>query len=760
MAALMDDPGYADVSPLATGERAAPAAGSALPSERFATAGRHGVVSLRRRPTDLPQAVARLTDPGAAVETLHWGRNYLYVSRFTTSGGEVSGVVKQFRATGLRARLSRRWHGTKAARSWRVAEALAAAGVETPEPLFAIDSDDPAGPSYYVCRLAEGTVEARYLLRAANAGEAEARFPGFPVEEFLDELAALARRLHEHRIWFRDLTSGNVLLARGDDGSLALSLVDLNRARIGRRLSVSERTRDLSRMPIFRPEHQERLLRAYWSGDPEARPRRWPARRLLYLLYHHGFRAKNRSKRWLRAARARLAGKLLPRGTHAHIPEPPEDAPSRERVVWDHLSDQPHLHATPLEKLGARLRDGRSHVEELSAAARAVPRILGRYRTLTRALYARPVAFAGAGVALRPRPEDPEGLLELVGELGARRVLVRLHPWDEAGRDAEEALARELAARGLDVAFALPQNRDLVKDPERWRAAIEEIAERFTPYGRCFQVGQAINRSKWGIWRVDEYVGLVGAARAALSRARPDVEILGPAVIDFEFHATAAVLNVRRPALDFDAVSALLYVDRRGAPESSQAGFDTVAKVVLLRAIAETANNVRSPRCWITEVNWPLQEGPHSPAGRSVAVDEETQADYLARYYLLVLGTGLVERVYWWQLLARGYGLACPDNGDGVRRRPAFRALATLLRELDGATFLGPLPAETPARLYRFRRPGGKELVVGWSAALRPAQADLPAPATAVLTRDGDPEPPSGGTRITVTPSPRYFVLR
>ena len=28
------------------------------------------------------------------------------------------------------------------------------------------------------------------------------------------------------------------------------------------------------------------------------------------------------------------------------------------------------------------------------------------------------------------------------------------------------------------------------------------------------------------------------------------------------------------------------------------------------------------------------------------------QADYLVRYYLLTLGTGLVERVFWWRLIA------------------------------------------------------------------------------------------------------------
>lgn len=723
-----------------------------LETEGFAIEGWHGVVSRRLRPAGLRAAVERLVDPGQAVETLHWGRNYLYATHLPTAGGVVPVVVKQFRNGSPRARLRRWLRGSKAERSWATAEALLAAGVETPEPVIRIESEDPTGPSFYVALRAEDVLEARYLLRAANAGTAEDLHPGYPMPEFLDALAALARRLHENRIWFRDLTSGNVLLSRDQEGALHLALVDLNRARLGRRLTFSERTRDLARMPIHRPEHQERFLRAYWQGDGAGSRR-------LYLLYHHAFLWKNHSKQRVRGARSRLVGKVVGRGAHVHIPKAPPGASSRERVVWDHLSDQPHLHASPLQKLAVRARDAGVHAAELGAVARALPAAAARYRTLRRELYRRPVAFGGSGVALRPWPEDPDALLDLVADLGARPVLLRLHPWDPEGRSDEESLAKELAARGHEVSFAVPQNRDLVRDRGRWRETLAEIAERFTPYGRVFQVGQAVNRSKWGVWTPEEYAGLLADARERLAAARPDVEILGPAVIDFEYHATMAYLNLNRPGLSFNAVSALLYVDRRGAPENRQAGFDTVAKVTLLRAIAETARNATSPRCWITEVNWPLPEGPHSPAGRSVSVDEETQADYLARYYLLTLGTGLIDRVFWWQMIARGYGLVV-RRGDGrLARRPSFSALATLLRELEGTTFLGPLPADPPAHLYRFRRADGTELAVGWSAGLRPVPARLPHPARETLSRDGTPAPPPTGIQVTLTPSPRYFLF-
>jgi hypothetical protein len=266
-------------------------------------------------------------------------------------------------------------------------------------------------------------------------------------------------------------------------------------------------------------------------------------------------------------------------------------------------------------------------------------------------------------------------------------------------------------------------------------------------------VGQAPNRSKWGIWTRREYIELYRDA-AEILRRQPGVEVIGPAVIDFEYQYTIGLANRRRPGLVFDALSSLLYVDRRGAPENTQLGLDTAGKVVLLRAISETGRNTNG-RCWITEVNWPLLEGPHSPAGRSVSVDESSQADYLVRYYLMSLGTGLVERVFWWQLVARGYGLVSPEKG--LRRRPAFAAMQTLIRELEGSSFVGPVMAPEGGYLHHFKR-NDDEVAVGWSRH-EEIQAELPRTAARVIGRDGDERPVPDGTAVTLTESPAYYVL-
>ncbi len=734
--------------------------------ESFAVPGWIGRIVSRHRPLEpeLAGEVARLADPGSAIRTLHWGRNYLYVARFADPAGEpLAVVVKQFRRDGRR---ERRRRASKAARSFDAALALAAAGLATPEPVLVAESADPRGPCLYVCRYLPDTLEARYLFRARNAGTLAADFPGFDFPSFLAALGKTLRRLHDAGIWHRDVSGGNILLPAAAAGAAVevrdLLLIDLNRARLGKPPTASERSRDLCRLALFVRADRERLLAAYW-GQGQGNRGVTPLRRGLYEAYRRAFLAKNEVKPRLRAAGARLRALVVPRRPHAHIPAAPAGAAARDKAVWDALSDQPHQHAGRLEKLGVRLADAPAHAAELAAAAAAAPRIWRRYREICREL-ARPdrapVPFTGLGLGLRPDPQDPEprAVVEAVAELGVRQVLLRLHPWasDHAG---EEALARDLAAAGVELTFALPQNRELVKDPGRWRAAVEELGARFLPYGRRFQLGHAINRSKWGIWNLGEYVELAIAAAEILRRDRSpgEVEVLGPAVIDFEYHAAAAVLNLRRPGLAFDGVSALLYVDRRGAPENRQAGFDTVGKVALLKAIAETARNA-SGRCWVTEVNWPLREGPHSPAGRAVAVDEETQADYLARYYLLVLGTGLVEGVFWWQLAARGYGLVEPRPGGRGRRRPAFHALRTLVEELQGSRLEEVLAAPPSVHLRRFRRADGAEVVAGWSAGGL-CRATLPRPAAAVRGRDGLPLPVPAGREVEVGPSVRYFRL-
>ncbi len=719
------------------------------PSHRFELAEFYGEFLDGHEPPELERQIERLIDPASGRETLHWGRNYLYTADLELAGGPVEVVVKQFRNQGSLAQLRRKLRGSKARKNWRAALHLTDQGVETPRPLLWIESKAPEGPSFFISEHTTGCFEMRELVRKLNEDERAAEIPEVDPKKIFAALGGYLRRLHEARVWHRDLSIGNLLVCQKPDGHPTFVVIDLNRARLNQRLGMWRRTHDLSRLPVVWPELRRAFLDSYWRENVPA----LSARMLLFQFHVRAYLLKHWVKNHVRAPIKSLFGKLKPRRAHVHIPEAPEGASSRDKIVWDRLSDQPHQHAGSIEKSTTRFADLGLHAKAAKHTVAALPRLRRRYVELREARYSEPVPWGGVGVAVRPWSEDPQAPIEMLGELGVKHVLLRLHPWQET-HDEELELAKALDANGHELAFSLPQNRDLVRDRSSWRAGIEQLAELFLPYGKSFQVGQAVNRSKWGVWTYQEYVDLAADA-AEILRAAGDVTLLGGSVIDFEPHATAGLLNTPHPDLRFDAAAHLLYVDRRGAPENPQLGFDTVDKLTLVHAIS-SSSRLCGDRSWITEVNWPLREGPHSPAGKDVAVDEEAQADYLVRYYLLTLGSGLAERVYWWQLIARGYGLVSPGEGEGLRKRPAFAALRTMVAQLEGATFLGPLPSEEGAFLYRFEREG-REVVVAWSNGGE-RSVELPGEPAAAIRRDGG-DLSASRAHVVLSASPAYYDI-
>jgi hypothetical protein len=156
------------------------------------------------------------------------------------------------------------------------------------------------------------------------------------------------------------------------------------------------------------------------------------------------------------------------------------------------------------------------------------------------------------------------------------------------------------------------------------------------------------------------------------------------------------------------ALSHLLYVDRRGAPENKQGDFSTLEKCALLKALAQYSDHCED-RVIVSEVNWPVQHtGIWSPIGcpyetpkwrrEQPGETEDEYANYMLRYLAITLCSGHVEQVFWWRLSAHGYGLV--DDRDNFRVRPAFTALAFFLKTLGNAEFIRKL--ETPEGTFVF----------------------------------------------------------
>lgn len=361
-------------------------------------------------------------------------------------------------------------------------------------------------------------------------------------------------------------------------------------------------------------------------------------------------------------------------------PQPPvsgNPSRSRDHFRWDERHHQPHTDMGKWEKFFASRSDAAQFFRLLGRNIARLGPVVRHYRSLVRTEPApQPVAGGSFGIAVSPTPDTWGRYLERIGELNARALLIRVPSWaPEPVFSLHDEFAR-LHAEGTQFTFTLLQNRELVKDPDRWGGFVRDTAACFCDIDPTFQLGHAINRKKWGIWHPHEYVRLMDAAAPARS-AFPSCRWIGPPVIDFEYYFTTHYLVGERP-FDFDGIAALLYVDRRGSPENLQYGyFDLYRKVLLLRAVIRASGHPDVP-IHLTEFNWPLKgSGKHSPAGEHVQTEEAGQARYLVLYFLTATATGEVASSFWWQLAARGYGLL-DEDGTWTERR-AYRAFKHLL---------------------------------------------------------------------------------
>ncbi|MDZ7842521.1 MAG: hypothetical protein U5R46_17115 [Gammaproteobacteria bacterium] len=342
---------------------------------------------------------------------------------------------------------------------------------------------------------------------------------------------------------------------------------------------------------------------------------------------------------------------------------------------WDPYSNQPYR----LSGKRKPRRSAASLAEYLKVAGTALavsPRLLWRYATARAAPTDRP-APAFIGLSISPDERHSDEIRGMVDELGVEELLIRIPSWDLDRVDEYVDFASRF--RDHRLLFNILQCRESVMQPGAWAAALETIFTRFGHLSGYFQIGNAVNRTKWGCKHSGEYLALLEAAERVRA-AHPGVRLVGSSVIDFEPLVTLrTLLNARRYHLD--VVSSLMYVNRRGSPRGRQyLVFDLLRKLRLLHAIASIGNR-NDRRLWITEFNWPLlNTKPYTPNSGHPdrTVDEETQAAYMTDYYRIAWQSGWVEKVYWWELISPGYGLV--DHRDGVLRKlPSYYAFKALL---------------------------------------------------------------------------------
>lgn len=494
----------------------------------------------------------------------------------------------------------------------------------------------------------------------------------------LEITAKTVRMMHDAGFVHRDLGNQNLMVARDAKGHWTKAwVIDLHRGRTLPSVSPVRRGHDNARIYLpsdlrrvfFEMQYAPQEIPEGFLGAEKRARKRYAWQQRSYAL-RHPFR------------KPQLPERLYP--------------PEKDIWIWDDRSRQ----AIPaLKSKDKRPYYRKRDLLEMGKTYFAYrKKILTAFTKIKLEAWTRQVCLTDRiGLSCNLEPERFEKERRWLESLGPLPLLVRLyhHETDAHQRYAMEAV-RKLTAEGHQVTVALVQDRRAITQPASWQHFVDRAGGSLSGFVRGFEVGHAVNRVKWGIWNIPEYRQLISPF-VNWSQRYPQIPLIGPAGIDFEYPRVLPMLNQWGPG-SLSAFSHHLYVDRRGDPENEQAGFDTVAKLALMRAMARV-HPACAERVVVSEVNWPLQgTGVWSPVGspyqspgirrNDPSVDENTYAAYMKRYLLLALCSGMADQVYWWNLAAHGFGLIDDRDPNGWRPRPAFHVFRELIEKTRDAHFL------------------------------------------------------------------------
>ncbi|AJY74277.1 OmpL47-type beta-barrel domain-containing protein [Paenibacillus beijingensis] len=189
--------------------------------------------------------------------------------------------------------------------------------------------------------------------------------------------------------------------------------------------------------------------------------------------------------------------------------------------------------------------------------------------------------------------------------------------------------------------------------------------------------------------RADMYFELLKKGYEAVKSVRPDLNVVGA--------ATAGIPH--EWLTDVFELGGLNYMDTLSVhpyryPDSPEG---LIGEIDRLNELVRTHNNGATIPIWFSEIGWPTHLNP-------LGVDENTQAAYLIRSYVVSIASG-VEKIFWYDLMNDGTDKLNNEHNFGIIHnsgdelgaytpKPAYVALATMTRQLTGATVAAQMTSD------------------------------------------------------------------
>lgn len=193
-------------------------------------------------------------------------------------------------------------------------------------------------------------------------------------------------------------------------------------------------------------------------------------------------------------------------------------------------------------------------------------------------------------------------------------------------------------------------------------------------------------------------------------------------------------------------------------PQSPEGLKDSIDQI---KALIRKYNHGELKPIWATEFGYPTYQSTRG-------VDEITQAEYMVRYYVIALASG-IEKTFWYDLVNDGvrddynednFGILrnAQDKGGAFTPKPAYAAYAAMTRELTGAQFVQEEQLGGSMKSYLFDKDGSKVRAV-WS--ISPVSGailtDHPVQITDMMGNSQTYSPYQGKVYVSLNGEPLYI---
>lgn len=197
---------------------------------------------------------------------------------------------------------------------------------------------------------------------------------------------------------------------------------------------------------------------------------------------------------------------------------------------WDEYSDQPTQLKDRSYKKKMRRKEIFSLIKTVLTALVILPFSLVMM-PFVRRKHVNSERFFSIGVDYQ---RESEPTLELLEDLGVKRILLRIKLWELDTLDELKDFI--LKNRDRKIILKVLQDREHIEDLELLQKDLRTIFKTLDGLVDIYEIGSTINRAKWGFFSVDEYNRFYKTAYDLKESEFPNATLIGSGVIDFEYH--------------------------------------------------------------------------------------------------------------------------------------------------------------------------------------------------------------------------------